>query len=427
MSLVDKMEELSAANSGFTFKLYKELAKSNVGKNIFCSPYSISAALAMLYVGAGGNTAAQMGETLLFEQVGRDESTSPRSPPPVSMEQRVETTHRIPFPKRGHHDDEDVTKSILPAFKALTAEINKPSSKYTLASASNLYVEKTYPTRKEYISDIKKYFGVEPQNVNFAQEAENCRKKINSWVEDKTKDKIQDLLPSGALDASTIMVLVNAIYFKGNWADKFNPEHTTEKQFRLSKNASKPVQMMFKKAKFNITRAELDGVNISILELPYVNRDLCMLILLPDDIHDNSTGLEKLEQEISWEKLLEWTRAEKMSNTEVEVSVPKFKLTEAYELKDALVSLGMSDAFSQGAADFTGITDNNNLYVSQVFHKAFVEVNEEGTEAAAATAAVVLLKMATMGVKFDADHPFLFVIMHKNTNSILFSGRVCSP
>ncbi|XP_069469640.1 leukocyte elastase inhibitor-like isoform X2 [Ambystoma mexicanum] len=416
------MEQLSAANNGFCIKLFQAVAKGN-SNNIFFSPWSISSALGMVYQGTRGNTAAQMGKVLLFDQV-----VSAHAPLSPGMEQQVmKAQHHVPCPKRLHHDEEDDTRSILPAYRALSMQINKASSSYTLESASNMYVEQTYQVKKEFISDIKKYYGAEPQSVNFVAEAEKARQNINSWVEDKTHKKIENLLPAGALDSSTIMVLVNAIYFKGNWADKFGVEHTEEKEFRLSKTAAKPVHMMFKNAKFNIAHAELAGVPLKILDLPYVGKELSMIIILPDEIHDGTTGLEKLEQELSEEKMKEWTRPDKMENMEVEVSLPKFKLEEKYDMGGTLISLGMADAFSQGRADFSGMSDANDLFLSKVFHKAYVDVNEEGTEAAAATAAVLVLKMATMSVIFEANHPFLFYIRHNQSNTILFMGRCSSP
>ncbi|XP_069469641.1 leukocyte elastase inhibitor-like isoform X3 [Ambystoma mexicanum] len=416
------MEQLSAANNGFCIKLFQAVAKGN-SNNIFFSPWSISSALGMVYQGTRGNTAAQMGKVLLFDQV-----VSAHAPLSPGMEQQVmKAQHHVPCPKRLHHDEEDDTRSILPAYRALSMQINKASSSYTLESASNMYVEQTYQVKKEFISDIKKYYGAEPQSVNFVAEAEKARQNINSWVEDKTHKKIENLLPAGALDSSTIMVLVNAIYFKGNWADKFGVEHTEEKEFRLSKTAAKPVHMMFKNAKFNIAHAELAGVPLKILDLPYVGKELSMIIILPDEIHDGTTGLEKLEHGLTYERLSEWTRSDKMDNINVEVFLPKFKLQESYDMRGTLSSLGMSDAFNQEKANFLGMSGGNDLFLSKVYHKACVEVNEEGTEAAAATAAVVLARMMPITIRFEADHPFLFFIRHNKTGTILFYGRVCSP
>ncbi|NXG14641.1 SPB6 protein, partial [Grallaria varia] len=190
-------------------------------------------------------------------------------------------------------------------------------------------------------------------------------------------------------------------------------------------NETKPVQMMFKKDRFNMTY--IGDYQAKILELPYVGNELSMIIVLPDAIQDGSTGLERLERELTYEKLIDWINPEMMDSTEVRVSLPRFKLEESYDLKPILSSMGMSDAFELGKADFSGISSGNELVLSEVVHKSFVEVNEEGTEAAAATAAIVMMRCALIVPEFTADHPFLFFIRHNKSSSILFCGRFCSP
>ncbi|XP_067418674.1 serpin B10-like isoform X3 [Emydura macquarii macquarii] len=379
------MDSLSASNGSFTLDLFKKLNISFKGKNIFFSPWSISSALAMTYVGAKGNTATQMAEVAFFNKA----------------------------------------EDIHSQFQALISLINKPQTSYLLKTANRLYEEQTFQFCSKYIEFVKEYYHAEPQAVNFIKAAEQVRKEINSWVESQTEGKIQNLLPKGAVDSNTALVLVNAIYFKGKWEKRFLDENTSEHPFRMSKTKTKPVQMMFLKDTFPI--CYLETMKVKIAELPYVNNDLSMLILLPDDIDDKSTGLEQLERELTYEKLSKWTSPEMMEKIEVEVFLPRFKLEESYDLKSTLSSMGMRDAFNQGQADFTGMSEKKDLYVSQVFHKTFVEVNEEGTEAAAATAAVVVVRTSVNRVQFKADHPFLFFIRHNQTKSILFFGRFCSP
>ncbi|NXX76248.1 SPB6 protein, partial [Urocolius indicus] len=188
---------------------------------------------------------------------------------------------------------------------------------------------------------------------------------------------------------------------------------------------TRPVQMMFKEDTFNMTY--IGDFQTKILELPYVGNELSMIILLPDSIQDGSTGLERLERELTYEMLMDWINPEMMDSTKMEVFIPRFKLEENYDLKPLLISMGMLDAFDLGKADFSGISGGNELHLSEVVHKSFVEVNEEGTEAAAATAAVMMMRCAMIVPRFTADHPFLFFIRHNKTSTILFCGRFCSP
>ncbi|XP_023958597.1 serpin B10-like isoform X2 [Chrysemys picta bellii] len=394
------MDSLSASNGSFTLDLFKKLNESFKGKNIFFSPWSISSALAMTYVGAKGNTATQMAEVLHFKK-----TTGTGGCLQESEDCKAEDIHS--------------------EFQALISLINKPQTSYLLKTANRLYEEQTFQFHSGYIEFVKNYYHAEPQAVNFKKAAEQVRKEINSWVESQTEGKIQNLLPRGSVDPNTALVLVNAIYFKGKWEKRFLNENTSENLFRLSKTKTKPVQMMFLKDTFPI--CYLETMKVKIAELPYVNNDLSMLILLPDDIEDKSTGLEQLERELTYEKLSKWTSPEMMKTTGVELFLPRIKLEESYNLKSTLSSMGMKDAFSQSQADFKGMSEHNDLFLSQVFHKSFVEVNEEGTEAAAASAVVVVVRSSLNHVRFKADHPFLFFIRHNKTNSILFFGRFCSP
>ncbi|XP_035268971.1 leukocyte elastase inhibitor-like isoform X2 [Anguilla anguilla] len=364
------MESLIAANTNFSLDLFKKISPIKKADNIFYSPLSISSALAMVYMGARGNTATQMSKVLGF------------------------TKEKTP----------DLNPGLL-------QEVQKPQ----------------LPTEK-YIMDTKKSYQAELETTDFISKAEDARVKINSWVEKQTKEKIKNLLSEGTVDNMTRLVLVNAIYFKGNWDKKFKEADTKEVQFKLNKKESKPVQMMHQKATFGY--AFIPEVNCQILEMPYVGKELSMLIILPQEIEDDSTGLVRLETELTYAKLIQWTQSDKMANRKVNVALPKFKMEETYDLKKILVSMGMEDAFDLSKSDFSGMSPNNELVVSKVVHKSFVEVNEEGTEAAAATAAVMAVRSVNRPVHrfmFIADHPFLFFIRHNPTQSILFHGRFCSP
>ncbi|XP_041101205.1 leukocyte elastase inhibitor-like [Polyodon spathula] len=380
------MESLARANTIFALDLFKKLSNDRKAENIFYSPLSISSALAMVYLGARGNTAAEMAQSVHFNK---------------------------------SQDD------VHSGFRALISDINKQGAPYKLCLANRLYGEKSFDFIKEFIQDTKKFYQAELEAVDFVNAPEAARQNINSWVQNHTQDKIQNLLAKGTVDDLTRLVLVNAIYFKGKWGEKFSESETRERSFRLSKNGTKPVQMMQQKANFNL--AFIPEVNSQIIELPYVGDELSMLIILPTEIEDDSTGLEKLERELTFENLMKWTKPEMMENIEVTVTLPKFKLEETYDLSSVLISLGMVDAFDVCKSDFSGMSPSNELVLSKVVHKSFVEVNEEGTEAAGATVAFIVLTCVMNPAQFNADHPFLFFIRHNKTRNILFYGRFSSP
>ncbi|XP_075069077.1 leukocyte elastase inhibitor-like [Mixophyes fleayi] len=380
-----KMEKLSSACTHFSLDLFKTLSQSNTTGNIFYAPQSISTALAMIYMGAKGRTAEQLSKALHFE--GVDE--------------------------------------IHLSFQILNAQINKKSgSSYALHLANRLFGEQTFNFLDEFLSSLQGLYYAKLGTVDFMSACEAARKKINTWVSERTKGKIPEVLSEGSVDGNTKLVLVNAIYFKGDWAEKFNIEHTTEAPFRLNKNDQKPVKMMYQMKRFPFNY--VPEVSCRILELPYVGKELSMIILLPDDIEDDTTGLQKLEKGLTLKKLQEWTRSENMHPIDVHVHLPKFKLEDSYKLKSALSALGVVDIFDLFHADLSGMSESPNLFLSEVVHKSFVEVNEEGTEAAAATAGIAMMCMLREE-HFKADHPFLFFIRHNETNAILFFGRFSSP
>ncbi|XP_044055334.1 leukocyte elastase inhibitor isoform X2 [Siniperca chuatsi] len=379
------MAAISSSNTGFALELLRTLSQANPTGNIFVSPLSISSALAMVYLGAKGDTAAQMAQALSFSS------------------------------GEGVHAD----------FQALNADINSPSASYILKLANRLYGENTANFLPLFLEATQKYYQADLKAVDFIGAPEACRAEINSWVEQQTENKIKDLLKPGTVSVMTRLALVNAIYFKGNWMNRFNEENTKEMPFKVNQNEAKPVQMMYqiKKLPYNY----IPELGLQILELSYVDEELSMFILLPEESADGSDPLLKLENEITREKLDEWTNRENMDvHSDVHVHLPKFKLEEDYELNDPLATLGMRDVFCAGKADLSGMNGEGGLFLSTVAHKAFVEVNEEGTEAAAATAGMVAFCMLR-DEHFSADHPFLFFIRHNKTKSILFLGRFSSP
>ncbi|KAL1785010.1 serpin B6 isoform X1 [Sigmodon hispidus] len=378
------MNPLQEANGTFALNLLKILGE-NSSENVFFSPTSISSALAMVCMGARGSTASQMMQALSLD-------------------------------KCSGNGDGDVHR----AFQSLLSEVNKTGTQYLLKTANRLFGDRTCDILASFKDLCRKFYEAEMEELDFRGDTEQSRQRINTWVAERTEDKIKELLSPGTVNPDTMMVLVNAIYFKGNWEKQFNKEDTREMPFKVTKDVEKPVQMMFKKSTFKMTY--IGEIFTKILLLPYVGLELNMIIMLPDE----NVDLNMVEKEITYEKFIEWTRPDKMDEEEVEVFFPRFKLEENYDLKDVLCKLGMTDAFEH-SADFSGISSKAGLFLSKVVHKAFVEVNEEGTEAEAATAAIMMLRCIRVTPRFCADHPFLFFIQHAKTNEILFCGRFSSP
>ncbi|XP_049620958.1 serpin B6-like [Suncus etruscus] len=375
------MAAVLEANIDFALNLLKKLGEDS-SSNVFFSPLSISSALAMVYLGARGTTAEQMSQALSFHRVSGD---------------------------------------VHQGFQDIMGAVNKTDSKYQLKMANRLFGAKTYEFLPSFKDSSLKFYHAEMEELDFAQAAEQSRNHINSWVAQKTEGKITELLKPGTISSDTALVLANAIYFKGNWERQFKKEHTKERPFKVNKNDSKPVQMMYQSGTFKMTY--IGEIFTQILVLPYVGEELNMIIMLPDEDRD----LKTVESALTYEKFKEWTQMDMMDDEKVEVLLPRFKLEENYDLEDVLEKLGMTSAFDQATADFSGMSSKRDLCLSKVVHKAFVEVNEEGTEAAAATGAIMMLRCARITPRFCADHPFLFFIQDSKTKSILFSGRFSSP
>ena len=290
--------------------------------------------------------------------------------------------------------------------------------KYELRVANALWGQKSYRFLPSFTSRVETAYGGKLQELDFVRAAEQARQTINRWVEKQTNDKIRDLIPAGVLDAMTRLVLTNAIYFKGKWAHPFEEKRTREAPFTLTDGSKTPVDMMHQTERFGY--AETDA--LQVLEMPYAGDELSLVILLPR----KTDGLTAMEEELTPEHVETWLA--QIRRREVIVSVPKFKLTSKFNLERLLGSMGMPLAFSRGA-DFSGMTGAPDLFISAVIHQAYVDVNEEGTEAAAATA--VTMKLTSIGPTrtpaFRADHPFIFMIRDKTSGSILFLGRIMNP
>nr|XP_048299829.1 plasminogen activator inhibitor 2 [Myodes glareolus]XP_048299830.1 plasminogen activator inhibitor 2 [Myodes glareolus]XP_048299831.1 plasminogen activator inhibitor 2 [Myodes glareolus]XP_048299832.1 plasminogen activator inhibitor 2 [Myodes glareolus]XP_048299833.1 plasminogen activator inhibitor 2 [Myodes glareolus]XP_048299834.1 plasminogen activator inhibitor 2 [Myodes glareolus] len=415
------MEELSMANTVFALNILKHIEQTNSAQNIFFSPWSISSTLAMVFLGARGNTEHQMAKVLQFNKVTGYDITM-RTPENV---RGLDCTQQIQ--KENYPDailQAQARDKIHSSFNLVSSAINTCSGDYLLESANKLFGEKSARFKEEYIQLCKKYYSTEPEAVDFLKYAEEARKKINSWVKTQTKGEISNLLPEGSIDEDTKMVLVNAVYFKGKWKTPFAKKLNELYPFRVNLRESIPVQMMYLREKLNI--GYIMDLKTQILELPYVG-DISMFLLLPDEIEDTSTGLELLESEINFDKFNQWMSKDAMAEDDVEVFLPQFKLEQHYELKPILRSMGMEDAFSKSKANFSAMSQMNDLFLSEVFHQATVDVNEEGTVAAGGTGAVMTGRTGHGGPQFVTDHPFLFFIINKTTNAILFCGRFSSP
>ncbi len=374
-----KFEELVTGNSQFAIDMFLKITESKkVDDNIFFSPFSISTALGMTYAGARGATAEEMAKALHFTLSQKD---------------------------------------LHPLISDLLTEINKGGEAYSLVTVNALWGQTGYPFNKEFKDLIKKYYDGGFRELDFAGAIEKSRKIINDWVEKNTKHKIKDLLHKGDITPLTRLVLTNAIYFKGNWEEEFDKKLTSKETFYTESKKSIQVDMMHKDAKFEYFK----GNDFQAVELPYKGDKLSMMIILPTD----RDGIKNLEKEFTLKNLNTWRN--NLRKEKIKLSIPKFTINTRYYMKEYFKKLGMKLAFTTGA-DLSGMEPKKELYIYKIIHQAFIDVNEEGTEAAAATAVVVNLKSIPKPIPiFKADHPFIFLIIYKPNNSILFLGEVVNP
>jgi len=375
-------EEMKAAadsvvvsNNRFAVDLYRQLGGQG---NAFFSPFSVSTALAMTSAGAAGTTLAEMRNVLRFEM----------------------------SPDRLH-----------PAYGAILTSLDRGVALggYELRTANRLWGQAGYGFLDEFIKVTRDAYAAPLEEADFVNGFEAARLAINRWVEEQTAKRIQELFAPGTINADTRLALVNAIYFKGLWADQFDRALTKDKPFRVTSDLSVTVPMMTREGTYPFTAA--DGVQI--LEMPYRGGDLSMIVLLPDD----PDGIEALGEQLTSERLAGWLGT--LQPQKIIVNFPRFRIESEYTLNDHLSAMGMASAFDANRADFSAMNGRRDLFISIVVHKGFVEVNEEGTEAAAATG--VGVSVTSMPPAFDANHPFLFFIRDNVTGSLLFMGRVVNP
>jgi len=375
-----RITAVSDSTNIFAIELYKRSIIPN--DNLFLSPYSIYTVFAMVYGGARGNTATQMERAFHFPLSGMD---------------LHEHVSRLSF----------------------AIEAAGQTGNLKLNIANGLWPQDGYPFLEGYLNMTERYYRAKISPLEYRKEYEDARKTINGWVEEKTEQKIVNLLKPGMINPLTRMVLVNAIYFKGDWLSKFDKKTTQEAQFFLLSGDVVKAPLMTIRQNYGYS----DFPDAQILELPYAGQDVSMLVVLPK----KKDGLSELEKNLSQKRLKEWSSS--MGKREIIVYMPRFKVTSELRLDQMLASMGMSDAFNHEKADLSGMDGKkDNLFIGVAIHKAYVDVNEEGTEAAAATAVgIQTTSMPAPTPVFRADHPFLFMIRHNSTGAILFMGRVVNP
>jgi len=374
----DQTGDVVKANNQFALDFYKEIKDAEA--NIFFSPYSLSIALAMTYEGARGETAEEMRNVFYFPQ------------------------------EDGLRRD---------SYFSLHNYLVREETEHELNIANALWAQEGFPFLQEYFDIITANYHGLIENLDFAGDPEGSTETINQWVEEKTKGKIKDLLSE--IDPLTRLVLTNAIYFKGAWVQEFDKEETTEQNFYITPEQAVKVDMMRRldeEAEFPYYETD----NLQILEMPYSGKETSMLVLLPKE-----HNLEEIEEKLTLENLSTWQ--ENLEEQEIRLYFPKFKLETKYFLRELLIQTGMPTAFT-GLADFSGMTGKRDLVIDQVIHQAFVEVDEKGTEAAAATAVIMLetaMPIESPVPVFMADRPFIFLIQEKETGAILFMGKMADP
>ncbi|NYT05834.1 MAG: serpin family protein [Methanomicrobiales archaeon] len=378
------VQAVADANNRFACELYAQLAADPryAGGNLFFSPFSISSALAITYEGARGETAGEIRSVMHFP---------------------------------------DDTATLREGFLDINAGLTGDAG-YTLHTANALWAEKTHPFLPAYLATAKSWYGANTTNLDFITAPDESRRIINRWVEEQTEDKITDLIPPDAIDRATRLVITNAVYFKGDWVLQFDRNNTREADFRTASGAIVQVPMMERTDEEAVYGyAETD--DLQLLSMPYEQgsgKKLSMVVLLP-----KSDGLSVIEGALDAEQLAGLQAS--ATPRRVLAWLPKFTLETKYFLPETLSDMGMPGAFT-AAADFSGMDGTRELFITDVIHQAFIDVNEEGTEAAAATA--VIMGKAAMPEpvpEFRADHPFVFVIQDDDTGAILFMGRVAAP
>ena len=398
-----EVQFVGRSTNQFAADLYARLATQD--GNLFLSPASIETALAMLSAGAHGRTEQQMSSTLHLALPGD------KLHPAFAQLLRRWNGENVPV------DAPSPAGSQKPGDNPQPSPTTQPERLYELAAANSLWVQQEFALRPEFVGLSQQSYDAAVQTVDFGA-GDFARQAINSWIAKRTRGKIPELVAAGSLSKDTRLILTNAIYFKGNWGSPFDAARTTPQSFQKSATDKLQVAMMNQQGTFKYF--EQNG--FQAIELPFAGGDLSMVVLISSKID----GLTELTKRLTAENLTTWI--DHLSSETVNVSLPRFKLSSQFQLSQTLASLGMTDAFSTGA-DFSGISMDEGLQLSEVLHQATVDVNEAGMEAAAATGVVAVARSARVSTpkEFKADHPFVFLIHDRVSGAILFLGRLENP
>lgn len=368
------------ANNQFAISMYQQLNKDSAqtNENIFFSPYSLSSAMAMLYAAAEGETKAQIQETFSYPS----------------------------------------SDILNPNNAVLYEEFNTPYTDYKLAVVNNIWVQKGLTPNQTYTDTIQHYYDGQMTALDFETNPNGSRQTINTKVAQQTEQMILELLPASSIQSATAMVLTNAVYFKGDWKTPFTAQSTSLQPFYNNIGKFSEVKMMHQKSYFEY----IEDKQVQVVQLPYKGNDLSMLVVLPKS--RDKAAIQQLVKNLSTAQVSEWTA--KLEKKELSLYLPKFKLKERYQMKTLLANMGMPRAF-ENRAEFNLFEEPLPIKIDEIYHQAVVAVDEKGTEAAAATAIVGMYAGMSYPMEFKADHPFMFIIKHNQTDAILFLGQVNKP
>lgn len=382
-STLEGVAQVVNANNQFAISLYQRLhmLSNKSDNNVFFSPYSLSTAMSMLYAAAQGETKQQIQQTFYYPALN----------------------------------------TLNPNIAALHNQFNSPKSDYKLSTVNDLWIQKGLNPNQNYVETVERYYGGKVTELDFKNDPDPSRQTINKTIATYTNKMVPELLPNGSIERDTTTVLTNAVYFKGDWQMPFSLNQTSDKPFYPFEGQPTNVKMMYKKVSLDYT----EDKDVQVVKLPYKGNELSMLVILPKS--KDKVTMQKLVKNLSTTQISQWTN--ELKKKEVMLDLPKFKLEESYQMKTLLADMGMPAAFDD-RADFSLFNEELPLKVDSIFHKAVVEIDETGTEAAAATGMVISPLSASYNVnsvEFIANHPFIFIIKDNKMNVILFLGQMNKP